>query len=164
IAGLVILNTWAWPSRGKMILFSHIMGDALGRFLIRRYNVFAAKIVPGSINRADRKTPEVLKAYTDPFPTQESRIGTWVFPRAIRTNNDWLGETQQGLSRLSGKPVEMVFAMKDPAFGREEVIAKWKRYFPDAAVDRVPDANHFIQEEAPDRIAAAIRRVVARAS
>ena len=160
VAGLVILNTWAWPSHGKMLLFSHIMGDALGRFLIRRYNIFANKVVPASITRADRKTPEVLKAYTDPFPTPESRKGTWVFPREIRVNNDWLGETEKGLARLRGKPVELVFAMKDPAFGQETTIARWKTYFPDAPVDRIPDANHYIQEDAPDRVAAAIRRVV----
>lgn len=162
IAGLVILNTWAWPSRGKMIFFSHMMGDALGRFLIRKYNIFATKVVQGSITRADRKTPEVLKAYSDPFPTEESRKGTWVFPREIRMNDDWLGETESGLMRLRGKPVEMVFPMKDPAFGREDVIAKWKTYFPDATVERIPNANHYIQEDAPDRVAAAIRRVVQR--
>ena len=162
VAGLVILNTWAWPSRGKMIFFSHLMGDALGRFLIRRYNLFANKVVPGSISRTDRKTPEVLKAYTDPFPTAESRKGTWVFPREIRMNDDWLGETEKGLARLREKPVELVFAMKDPAFGQETTIARWKTYFPDAPVDRVPDANHYIQEDAPDRVAAAVRRVLGR--
>lgn len=162
IAGLVILNTWAWPSHGSMIVFSHVMGDAFGRFLHRRFNFFAKKIVPGSIRNAARKTPEVLKAYTDPFPTPESRIGTWVFPKAIRTNNDWLGETERGLDRLRGKPAEMVWAMKDPAFGNEKTIARWQSHFPGAPVDRVPDAGHFIQEDAPERVAAAIRRVVRR--
>jgi haloalkane dehalogenase len=164
IAGLVILNSWAWPSHGKMLIFSHLMGDAFGRFLHRRFNFFANKIVPASITNAARKTPEVLKAYTDPFPTPESRIGTWVFPRAIRTNNDWLAETERGLSALRGKPVEMVWAMKDPAFGREATIGRWQSYFPDAPVERIADANHYIQEDAPDRVAAAIRRIVQRVS
>jgi haloalkane dehalogenase len=163
IAGLVILNTWAWPSRGKMILFSHLMGDALGRWVIRRFNFFAKGVVPGSISRKDHKTPEILKAYTDPFPTPESRIGTWVFPRQIRMNDAWLAETERGLERLRDKPVEMVFAMKDPAFGRESVIERWKSYFSNVTVERIPDANHYIQEDAPDRIVAAIKRVIERA-
>jgi haloalkane dehalogenase len=162
IAGLVILNTWAWPSHGKMLMFSHLMGDAFGRFLHRRFNFFAKTIVRATITSADRKTPEVLKAYTDPFPTPQSRIGTWVFPREIRVNNDWLGETERGLARLRDKPVEMLWAMKDPAFGREEVIARWQSYFADARVERVPEANHYIQEDAPDRVVAAIKRVLTR--
>jgi haloalkane dehalogenase len=162
ITGLVILNTWAWPSRGGMIFFSHLMGDALGRFLHRRFNFFAKKIVPASIARADRKTPEVLKAYTDPFPTPESRIGTWVFPREIRMNDGWLGQTENGLAKLRDKPVEFVWAMKDPAFGQEKFIARWQSYFPGAPVDRVADASHFIQEDAPDRVAAAVKRVLGR--
>ncbi len=161
VAGLVILNTWAWPSHGGMILFSHLMGDALGRFLHRRYNFFAKKIVPMSIATDSRKTPEVLKAYTDPFPTPESRIGTWVFPKAIRTNNEWLAETERGLAKLRGKPIEMVWAMKDPAFGKPPIIAKWQSIFPAVPFDAVPHASHFIQEDAPDRVAAAVRRVVA---
>jgi haloalkane dehalogenase len=163
IAGLVILNTWAWPSRGKMIIFSHLMGDALGRWVIRRFNFFAKGVVPGSISRKEHKTPEILKAYTDPFPTPESRIGTWVFPRQIRMNDAWLAETERGLERLRDKPVEMVFAMKDPAFGREAVIERWKSYFTNVTVERIPGANHYIQEDAPERIVAAIQRVIERA-
>ncbi len=164
IAGLVILNTWAWPSRGGMILFSHIMGDAFGRWLIRRHNFFARKIVPACISRPEKKTPEILKAYTDPFPTPDSRIGTWVFPRQIRMNSEWLGQTERGLARLHDKPVEFVWAMKDPAFAKKAIIEKWRRLFFDAPFDRVEDANHFIQEDAPDRVAVSIRRVVLRAA
>lgn len=162
IAGLVILNTWAWPSHGGMIFFSHAMGDAFGRWLHRRFNFFAKKIVPMSITTASRKTPEVLKAYTDPFPTPESRVGTWVFPREIRTNNEWLAETERGLAALRAKPIEMVWAMKDPAFAKKPMIEKWQSLLPGVPFERVEHAGHFIQEDAPDRVAAAIRRVLQR--
>jgi haloalkane dehalogenase len=58
--------------------------------------------------------------------------------------------------------VELVWALKDPAFGQEKVIQRWLGYFPDAPVDRVANANHYIQEDAPDHVAAAIRRVIGR--
>lgn len=161
VAGLVILNTWAWPAKGGMVVFSHLMGDAFGRWLHRRYNFFARKIVPAGINRPERKTPEVLRAYTDPFPTPESRIGTWVFPRQIRMNQEWLADTERGLAKLRGKPVEFVWAMKDLAFAKRPIVEKWQRLFPEVPFDRVADASHYIQEDAPDRVAGAIRRVVA---
>jgi haloalkane dehalogenase len=103
-----------------------------------------------------------LRAYTDPFPTVQSRLGTWVFPRSIRTCSKWLASIEARLPALRGRPVEMVWAMKDIAFGKESYISRWQAHFPEAQVDRVEDAGHYLQEDCPERIAAAIRRIVDR--
>src|SRR3989442_1138438 len=63
---------------------------------------------------------------------------------------------------LDTKPMELVWAMKDPAFGSQAIIARWQRDFPSANLTRVPEANHYIQEDAPEAIAAAVDRVEAR--
>jgi pimeloyl-ACP methyl ester carboxylesterase len=42
------------------------------------------------------------------------------------------------------------------------VIARWQRDFPSANLTRVPQANHYIQEDAPEAIATAVDRVEAR--
>jgi haloalkane dehalogenase len=162
VAGLVILNTWCWPPDWNLWSFSFVMGGPLGRFLQLKRNFFARRMVPWGIAREDRKTPQVLKAYTDPFPTPQSRMGTYVFPRAIRKSAVWLRSVEAKLSCLGGKPVEMVWAMKDPAFGKERYIRRWLGHFPDAAVDRVARASHYLQEDCPERIAAALRRLLDR--
>ena len=46
--------------------------------------------------------------------------------------------------------------MKDRAFGSRKVIARWKRYFPGAEVIALTDANHYVKEDAPDKIADAV--------
>ena len=46
----------------------------------------------------------------------------------------------------------------------EEAIARWQALFPDATLERLEDAGHFFQEDRPDRAAAAVRRVLARAA
>ena len=143
-------------------MFSLIMGGPVGRYLHLRRNFFARKIVPSGIARAERRTPAILKAYTDPFPTPASRTGTWVFPHAIRKSAGWLAEIERQLPRLRAKPVEFVWAMKDVAFGREPILARWLSYFPGAPVDRLPEAKHYLQEDEPERVAAAVKRVVAR--
>jgi len=63
---------------------------------------------------------------------------------------------------LGDKPIELVWAMKDPAFGKQQVIARWQRDFPSANLTRLPNANHYIQEDAPDEVAAAVDRVQKR--
>jgi haloalkane dehalogenase len=162
VAGLVILNTWTWPPDWNLWSFSSVMGGPIGRYLHLRRNFFARRLVPWGIARKERKTPELLRAYTDPFPTAESRMGTYVFPRAIRKSASWLRSIEQRLSCLREKPIEMVWAMKDPAFGKESYIRRWQGYFPEAKVDRVDDASHYLQEDCPDRVAAAVRRLLDR--
>ncbi len=162
VAGLTILNTWAWPADAFSTFFSYLMGGPWGPWLQQKRNFFATTLMKSSIRNPERKRPEILAAYAAPFPTPESRRGTYVFPREIRTARAWLSGIEGKLGLLAGKPVEMVWAMKDPAFGKERIIKRWHSYFPEAPVDRIEDAGHYLQEDAPERVVAGIRRVLAR--
>ncbi len=53
-------------------------------------------------------------------------------------------------------PVELVWGLRDPILGR--VLSHLERLLPQARVTRT-QAGHFLQEEVPDELAAAIRRV-----
>lgn len=161
-AGVVLTNSWCWPPDAWMGLFSLVMGGPAGRWLHLRRNFFARRIVPLGIHRRDRKPPEVLEAYRAPFPTPGSRVGTWAFPRAIRTSAPWLAAVEGRLGTLEDRPVELVWGMRDPALGREKYVARWLGHFPRASVDRVADAAHYLPEDRPDRLADAVRRVLAR--
>lgn len=160
LAGILLLNTWAWKPDMAGWLFSHIMGGTPAKYLHTHYNFFARRLVPAGISHQERKAPGILQAYTAPFPTPESRLGTWVFPWAISHSDEWLQGIEEGLKSLRGKPVEMVWGMKDMAFGNERYIDHWHRYFPDAAVERIADANHFVQEDSPDEVALGVLRLL----
>lgn len=163
VAGLVLLNTWCWPPDLNSRLFSCIMGSPLlGRYLQIKKNLFARKIVPLGIFHKEKITPSLLRAYTDPFPSEASRIGTWVFPREIRRSADWLAGIESRLRLLKEKPIIMVWPRKDPAFGKQAYTDRWRRHFPQAELDEVEDASHYIQEDRPDRVVAAIRTVIGR--
>lgn len=60
---------------------------------------------------------------------------------------------------LGGKPLELVWAMKDPAFGNAAVLARGQHDFPSAHLTKLENANHYIQEDAPAALADAVRRV-----
>lgn len=160
VAGLVLSNTWCWRPDPWMAAFSLLMGGPVGRWLCLRRNFFARRIVPLGIHRRDRRTGPVLEAYRAPFPTPESRVPTWVFPRAIRTSADWVAEVEARLDRLRGRPVELVWGMRDPLLGRRTHLERWRRRFPAAGVDRVEDAAHYLPEDRPDRLATGVRRVL----
>jgi haloalkane dehalogenase len=160
VSGLVICNTWCWsPDTIKLRCFSAFVGSSLGKYLILKENFFVKRIAP--FNRA-MMTYEELQAYIAPFPTPASRIGTYVFPRAIRHEAKWLGSIESKIYLLNDKPVELIFGMKDTAFGNKKTISRWLRHFPNSRVERLPSAGHYLQEEAPKRVVAGIKRILER--
>ncbi|MCI4325761.1 MAG: alpha/beta fold hydrolase [Thermoplasmata archaeon] len=163
LRGLVVMNTWAWPPIFLQRLFSVVMGGwPLGFWLQTRRNFFARSILPGGICHSERVTERFRAAYTDPFPTPESRRPTWIFPRQIRKARPWLADLESKLPLLSGVPAQILWGLHDdPGFPATE-MAKWQRYLPRHETETLEDAGHSVPEDRPDRVAAAIRRVVAR--
>jgi haloalkane dehalogenase len=158
VAGLVFMNTWFWRTdRLAMRLFSRVMASRpLQRRILER-NFFVERIVPRSVSHP--LEAEVLEHYRRAQPTPEARRGVAEFPRQILAAGDWLDRlASQAPRALQGKPVLLVWGMKDLGFGSRKVIARWQRYFPTAEVVVLAGANHFIQEDAPDEIVAAVTR------
>lgn len=59
-------------------------------------------------------------------------------------------------ARLGAKPALLIWGMKDVAFRPGSSLPRMRATFADHVVVELPTAKHFIQEDAPDRIAAAI--------
>ncbi len=158
VLGMVISSTWAWKTNWIGKVFSGFMGSALGQYLILQRNFFAGTIV--SMMLGSKATTQTKKAYTDPFPTPESRKGPAVFPVQIVAATPWLEQIESRLHLLRNKPVEFVFGLKDLLSTPGE-IGKWLKHFPDAGVQKIAGANHFTQEDCPDNYVIAIRNIQA---
>jgi haloalkane dehalogenase len=154
---LVIGNTWAWPVSGDLHFeyFSRLMGGPIGRFLIRRYNVFVNVLIPAGVKRR-KLSQDVTAAYRAPFPTPESRLPTAIFPREILASRAYLAEVEGGLDRLRDRPVLITWGTRDIAFRARE-RERFERVFPRHRTVILEGAGHYIQEDAPEEIVAAIR-------
>jgi haloalkane dehalogenase len=152
----VIGNTWAWPKGdvGTQI-FSRVLGGPVGGYLILKRNFFVEKILPGNVKRT-KLSPEVMAAYRGPFPTADSRRPLQVFPREILASKPFLAEIEQALPKLRDRPALLVWPTKDIAF-REPERKRWEQLFPDHRTVILDGAGHYIQEDAPEDIIAAIR-------
>ena len=96
--------------------------------------------------------------YVEVVPTPESREGIAVFPGEILRAHPWLAELETRVAAtLADKPVVLMFGRKDPALASDAIIDHWKQQFPDATYIDLPNAGHYIQEDAPDEINGAIR-------
>jgi len=158
VENLIIGNTWAWPIAGDKHFerFSKLMGGTIGRFMIRNFNAFVNLMIPMNVNRR-RLSSESMAAYRGPFPTKDSRMPTWIFPREILNSSGFLTEVESGLLHLRSKPALIVWGDRDIAFRAKE-RERFEETFPNHRTLVLKGAGHYIQEAAPEEIAIAIKQ------
>jgi haloalkane dehalogenase len=103
----------------------------------------------------------VARAYRWPLRRLRDRAGPLALARMVPDSPDHpsmpaLQRTQAWLETYEG-PMALVWGTRDPILGR--ALARHERAFPRATVTRTK-AGHFLQEEVPDAIAAAVRDVL----
>ena len=155
IHSVILGNTFAWPaqrSRG-MAAFAKLVGSSPARFLITHYNALAKWLIPAGINR--KLTEGEMRAYMGPFPTPASRLPMWIFAHQILASAEYLAAVEAGLSGLKDRPALIVWGEADGAFGTPDRL-RLMEHFPNHRVCLLNGAKHFIQENAPDEICAAI--------
>jgi len=155
---LVLLNTftgWIPPEMGKVpLLFKLLRAKDTGELLVKRLHAFVRVFVFKGGRPLDGNAKA---AYLAPHPTPASRAGVLAYPRLIPWDEGNptrpLGRhVEDNLSKLDGKPTLMCWPMKDPGFGREEILQGMAARFPGAEVHRFADASHCIQEDAHERL------------
>jgi haloalkane dehalogenase len=157
IERLIVGNTFCWRVNGDIHfeLFSRALGGPIGKFAIPRYNAFVNLLIPAGIKRRP-VTAELMHAYRAPLSTPLKRMPSYVFPRAIVQSRAFLDECEQSLRALSQKKALIVWGDADIAF-RPKERARFEQMLPDHRTVALAGAGHYIWEDAPDEIAAAIR-------
>jgi haloalkane dehalogenase len=130
------------------------MGGAVGGFLIHRLNVFVNVFIPGGMKRR-KPSREVMEAYRGPFTRPESRKPIHVFPREILASREYLAEVERSLVRLRELPILITWGDRDVAFKKAELL-RFEALFPRHRTVILRGAGHYIQEDAPEQIGAAI--------
>ena len=55
------------------------------------------------------------------------------------------------MAQFSTTPVLLVWGMQDPVLSAA-VLQRWQQLYPHATMQKLEDASHFLQEDAPERI------------
>ena len=77
-------------------------------------------------------------------------------PREILAAHELLTEVEQGLPRVAHLLALIVWGDRDQAF-KEPQRLRWERMFPNHETVILKGASHYIQEDAPEEIVAAVR-------
>jgi pimeloyl-ACP methyl ester carboxylesterase len=156
---LVLMNTWAWELPSFLPPFlREFRTEGLGEILALGGNLFVESI-PGGMHRRDTD-PVMMDAYRAPFPDYWSRAGTLAFQREIPlTERDRSAPVMASIhERLPDVhvPVLLVWGMRDPVF-QPVFLEQWRELFPKAETVELDDASHFLVEDSPDAVTAAIK-------
>lgn len=155
IRGLVMGNTWFWPpDTWQAKALSYVMSmDPVQSQIVSR-NLLVEKLMPLGVNHP--LAPEVMHHYREAMPTPSSRIGAAELPVQLMAASDWLTQLERDVEdRLANVPLLLTWGLHDPVFGRR-YMERFREIFRLAKVVRL-DAKHYIQEDAPKEIAAAIQ-------
>jgi haloalkane dehalogenase len=156
VRGIVLGNTWFWPADTlSMKAFSKIMSSPPMQYAILQRNFFVERLIPAGTGR--RLSAAVMAHYRAAQPSPQDRAGVARMPREILAARPLLERLSREVPvALGAKPALLVWGMKDPAFRPGPMIPRMRAAFPDHVVAELANAKHFIQEDAPEAIAAAI--------
>ena len=154
---VVLMNTFLWPATGPMSWVLRLYATRLGRWVYRTFNVSVGVLLPMAWGRRKPLTAELKAQYQAPLHTSDARRATAVVPGEL------VGETLKGMAlqmtELGHWPVELVWGMADSLVGAD-ALARWRAVLPTAPVHELDDVGHFVAEEAPEEVAAAVRRAL----
>ncbi len=165
VANLVVTNTAAWPSTRIPARIAVCRIPGLGAIGVRGFNGFAGAAIFMASERG--LSPDAKHGLLFPYGSWADRIATLKFVEDIpmEPNHPSRGTLQgvaDGLPSLAGKPMHLVWGMKDwcftPAF-----LDEWVAQFPTAKVTRLADVGHYVMEDAPDVVIGAVRELTGRA-
>lgn len=137
--------------------FSHMPVVSDLAFRAFRFPIPVMNSVQGDKRSID---PETLKAYKWPLRKLGERAAPLALARMVPNGPNHptvaeLAKTDAWLREFKG-PVELLWGVRDPILGR--TLKKHREMLPQARVTET-QAGHFLQEEVPGEIAAAVRRL-----
>lgn len=160
VTRLVLFNTWMWSlaDNREAQQISGLMCGRLGRLLYTRLNFSARFLVPFVMGDRRKLTRAVHRHYTAAAgPGPADRHAAWTFACELIGASAWYDQLWSRRERIKEHPALLLWGLKDPGV-RSQVfdLARWQGLFTQAQTVTFPTAGHFVMEEEPDQVGAAV--------
>ena len=152
----VIFNTAAFPASRIPFRIAICKLPVFGAVAIRGFNAFAGLALTMASAHRERMTPAVKAGYLAPYDSFAHRIAILKFVQDIpmrptHPTYKLVDEIERGLVVFKDHPMLIIWGEQDWCF-TTRFLAMWQARFPNAEVRRVPDAGHYVVEDAHERI------------
>ncbi|MCH2201459.1 MAG: alpha/beta fold hydrolase [Fuerstiella sp.] len=150
----VLMNTAAFRSRRIPLRIAVCRIPLLGPFGVQRLNLFALAAIQMAVTRP--LTAAAKAGLLAPYDSVANRIAVREFVMDIPMNSthrsyQTLVEVEESLSKLADRPMQLIWGMRDWCFC-PEFLREFQRRFPNAAVHPIPNAGHYVFEDAADDV------------
>lgn len=161
VARLVLFNTGAFPPPFIPLRIRLCRTPILGRWAIRRWNLFARAALTMAVQKRERMTRAVRSGLLAPYDNWEHRVAIHRFVTDIpltRRHPTWqvLADIERDLPTLADRPVQMIWGLRDWCF-TPACLERFRGIFPQAEVHPLADAGHYVIEDAHEQIVPLVR-------
>lgn len=162
IETLTVMNTAAFRSE-RMPWRIRVCGwPLIGELALLQGNMFLRAAIDLRMATAtpERFTSAVREGYFAPYGSPWERAAIMAFVRDIpmkpgHPSYETLTDIEDRLYLLADKPMTLIWGMRDWCFD-SHILEGWTSRFPDADLVKIEDAGHFVCEDAPERVIAAM--------
>jgi haloalkane dehalogenase len=165
-ARVVLFNTAAFRSRRMPWRIAVCRVPGLGALGVRGLNLFSRAALRMAVAHPARLTAAVRRGYLAPYSNWHDRVAVLRFVQDIplspaHTSYATLASIEESLPKLSDRPMLLIWGERDWCF-TTEFLEEFQRRFPQAETLRLPDAGHYVFEDAPEAIIARVEEFLAR--
>ncbi len=160
-ARFVLMNTAAFraPQIPKRIALCRI--PCFGALAVRGLNLFVRAALRATVEKPERMTAAVRAGYLAPYNSWSNRVAVLRFVEDIpitpaHVSYRTLVEIEEGLVQFAGSPMLLPWGGRDWCFSTK-FLEEFQRRFPQAETYLIPDAGHYVFEDAHELLIPRIR-------
>jgi haloalkane dehalogenase len=155
IGRIVILNTGAFASTYMPGRIAICKLAGVGPAIVRGLNGFAWPATWMAMHRR-ALTADEKRGYLFPYDSWANRVAVSAFVQDIpmhASHRSWatLKAVEQDLALFRDRPAVIAWGGRDFCFN-DTFLARWREILPQARVDRIADAGHYVLEDAREEV------------
>lgn len=158
IKSITAFNTWAFPLNGieHFERGAKVVNTWLGKFLYLQCNFSVRFMLKNSY--ADKKflPPHVYEHYLKAQQERNARIATYTLAKELMGAKTQLEYVWANRHKLQHIPALVTWGLKDKFVPADLLQSKVASFFGNAILQQIPNAGHFVQEEAAEELSKAI--------
>ncbi|HCO23199.1 MAG: alpha/beta hydrolase [Gimesia sp.] len=148
----VLMNTAAFRSQEIPLRIAVCRIPFLGAWGVRGLNLFSGAAVKMAVEKPERMSAEVKAGFLGPYDNWQHRVAVHQFVKDIPLKSSHpsyqtLQHVEEGLQQFTGHPMLLIWGEKDWCF-TTSFLDEFERRFPAAETLRIPDAGHYVFEDA----------------
>jgi pimeloyl-ACP methyl ester carboxylesterase len=158
----VLCNTAAFRSTRMPFRIAVCRWPVLGPLGVRGFNLFSRAALTMAVSHRERMTPAVRAGYLAPYDCWANRVAVQRFVEDIPLSPKHptyatLVQVEEGLKQFKNRPVLLAWGEQDWCF-TPEFRKEFQSRLPQAEVLAIPDAGHYLFEDAPEIVLPRIRQ------